>query len=172
MSSKEPVLLTVLIETGTLRWFVAGIDLAGEPIPLLRSEEGNLRPYLSLEIDEQVSFLRHRLAGVLQRGCDLLWGQAKKPCQIAFVADAPFPEAAPDLGERVGRNFVDWMSRPPVVYCVNPPGFGTDAPVQLQTLAGMIDDPLRETLAAGLPRLWLALENPDEWELAPPKPST
>ena len=169
MPSKEPVLLVVLIETGTLRWFVAGIDLAGEPIPLLRSEEGNLRPYLGVELDEQVSFLRHRLAGVLQRGCDRLWGQVKKPCQIVFVADAPFPEAAPDLGERVGRNFAEWMSRPPVVYCVNDSGFAAESSVQLQTLAGTIEESHREPLAAGLPRLWLALETPDDWELAPSK---
>ena len=31
MTAKEPVLLTVLIETASLRWYVAGISLAGEP---------------------------------------------------------------------------------------------------------------------------------------------
>jgi len=61
MTAKEPVLLTVLIETASLRWYVAGIGLEGEPLPLLKSEAGNLSPYLGLPFDEQVSFLRHRL---------------------------------------------------------------------------------------------------------------
>jgi hypothetical protein len=60
MTTKEPVLLTVLIETANLRWYVAGIGLNGEPLPLLRSEVGNLSPYLGVPLDEQVNFLRHR----------------------------------------------------------------------------------------------------------------
>ena len=100
MTDKEPVLLTVLIETSRLRWYVAGIGLDGEPLPLLRSEAGNLSPYLGIPFDDQVSFLRHRLSGVLQRGCDRLWGRQKKPCQIVFVADGPFVQADAELTAR------------------------------------------------------------------------
>jgi len=116
MTDKEPMLLTVLIETSCLRWYVAGIDLAGKPLPLLRSETGNLNPYLSLPFDDQVSFLRHRLSGVLQRGCDRLWGRQMKPCQIVFVADGPFVQADAELTARVAEHFVEWMTRPPVVF--------------------------------------------------------
>jgi len=40
MSAKEPVLLIVLIETASLRWYVAGIGLTGEATPLLTCEAG------------------------------------------------------------------------------------------------------------------------------------
>ncbi len=171
MAPKEPVLLVVLVETRELRWTVAGIGLTGEPIPLIRSLEGNLSPYLGAEPDEQVSFLRHRLAGALQRGTDRLWGQARKPCQIVFVAEGPFPEGEADLGRRVGQNFVDWMSRPPVLYSESEEGFAPDRPVQLKSLAGTIDDPLRAALEAGLPRLWELMSDDTPWELAPTRPT-
>ena len=123
MTAKEPVLLTVLIETASLRWYVAGISLAGEALPLLKSEAGNLSPYLGVPFDEQVSFLRHRLSGVLQRGCDRLWGRQKKPCQIVFVADGPFVQASAELTARVAEHFVEWMTRPPVVFFTTARGF-------------------------------------------------
>lgn len=171
MSPKEPVLLVVLIETRLLRWSVAGVRLTGEPIPLIRSSEGNLSSYREKEPDEQVSFLRHRLAGVLQRGTDRLWGQTRKPCQIVFVADGPFPEGEADLGRRVGQNFVDWMSRPPVVYGESAEECALDRPVQLEFLAGSIDGSYCETLGTALPRLWELTQDETKWELAPERPT-
>ena len=172
MSEKEPVLLTVLIETSRLRWYVAGIDLAGERLPLLRSETGNLSPYLGIPFDDQVSFLRHRLSGVLQRGCDRLWGRQKKPCQIVFVADGPFVQADAELTARVAEHFVEWMTRPPVVFFIAARGLASPEPPLLDQVAGELDGALRTALDAGLTALWDALDRPDAWELVPTKGNT
>jgi hypothetical protein len=169
MTAKEPVLLTVLIETAELRWYVAGIGLAGEPLPLLRSEPGNLSPYVGVAFDEQVSFLRHRLSGVLQRGCDRLWGRQKKPCQIVFVADGPFIQAAPELTPRVAEHFVEWMTSPPVVFFTRDARFAGEEPVALQKVAGDLNGPYAEPLQTGLAALLGTLKQLDAWELAPPK---
>jgi hypothetical protein len=169
MTAKEPVLLTVLIETAELRWYAAGIGLAGEPLPLLRSEAGNLRPYVGVAFDEQVSFLRHRLSGVLQRGCDRLWGRQKKPCQIVFVADGPFTEAPPELTPRVAEHFVEWMTNPPVAFFTRDPRFGGREQLALSRVAGELAGPYAEPLHAGLAALLGILGQADAWELAPPK---
>jgi hypothetical protein len=167
MADKQPMLLTVLIETSCLRWSVAGIDLAGEPLPLLRSETGNLSPYLGLPFDEQVSFLRHRLSGVLQRGCDRLWGRQMKPCQIVFVTDGPFVQADIELNARVAEHFVAWMTRPPVAFFTATRFFASPEPPVLEPVAGDLDGTLRVALEAGLPALRNALARPDAWELVP-----
>jgi hypothetical protein len=169
MTAKEPMLLTVLIETADLHWYVAGISLAGEPLPLLKSEAGNLSPYVGAAFDEQVSFLRHRLAGALQRGCDRLWGRQKKPCQIVFVADGPFPQAPPELTTRVAKHFVEWMTSPPVVFFTRDSRSGEREQFLLHKVAGELADPYAEPLHAGLVTLLDTLEQPDIWELAPPK---
>lgn len=39
MTAKVPVLLTVLIETARLRWYVGGIGLDGAATPLLCSDD-------------------------------------------------------------------------------------------------------------------------------------
>jgi hypothetical protein len=169
MTDKEPMLLTVLIEASCLRWYVAGMHLAGEPLPLLRSETGNLSPYLGLPFDEQVSFLRHRLSGVLQRGCDRLWGRQMKPCQIVFVADGPFVQADAELTARVAEHFVEWMTRPPVVFFTAARSFASPEPPVLEQVAGDLDSGLRVALEAGLPALRDALARPDVWELVPTK---
>jgi hypothetical protein len=169
MTTKEPVLLTVLIETGNLRWFVAGIDLNGQPLPLVRSEVGNLSPYLGAPLDEQVSFLRHRLSGVLQRGCDRLWGRQQKPCLIVFVTDGPFAQAVAELTQAVADHFVEWLNSPPVVFFTSTAGWDAD-PASLTRLAGELDAAYAEPFRKGLPALGRALQEPDLWELAPPKP--
>jgi hypothetical protein len=169
MSEKEPLLLTVLIETSRLRWYVAGIRLSGEPLPLLKSEAGNLSPYLGIPFDDQVSFLRHRLSGVLQRGCDRLWGRQMKPCQIVFVADGPFIQADAELNSRVAEHFVEWMTRPPVVFFTAAHGFASPEPRVLNQVAGELDGFLRTALVAGLTALRETLDQPDAWELVPTK---
>ncbi|NUQ65751.1 MAG: hypothetical protein HUU20_25055 [Pirellulales bacterium] len=171
MNAKEPVLLTVLIETAELRWYVAGISLTGEAAPLVRSESGNLKPYVGAEFDEQVSFLRHRLSGVLQRGCDRLWGRRKKPCHIVFVADGPFAQAPPELTRRVAEHFVDWMTSPPVVFFTSRHAFRDGGPLPLEQVAGRIDEAYRAPLASGLAVLVGALGDSNAWETAPPKPA-
>ena len=169
MPAKEPVLLTVLIETAELRWYVAGISLAGEPIPLLRSQTGNLGAYVGTSFDEQTSFLRHRLSGVLQRGCDRLWGRLMKPCQIIFLADGPFVQAAPELTNRVAEHFVEWMTNPPVVFFTSGNGFARHEAPSLERIAGDLDSVYRKAMDSGLPALLDTMHEPDAWELSPNK---
>jgi hypothetical protein len=170
MSDKEPVILTVLIETADLRWYVAGVRLAGEPVPLLCSQADNLRAYLGEPFEEQLSFLRHRLSGVLQRGCDRLWGRQMKPCQIVFLADGPFRDADPTLTARLGEHFVEWMTRPPVSYLLVESGFGSGEIGDLKLVAGELEDPHRESLCRSLPAVLEAIHQPEMWELVPTKP--
>jgi hypothetical protein len=169
MATKEPVLLIVLIETASLRWYVAGIGRAGESTPLLTCEAGNLSPYIGVPFDEQVSFLRHRLSGVLQRGCDRLWGRQKKPCHIVFVADGPFASATPELTQRVAEHFVEWMTSPPVVFFTSVLGFGAGQPSSLHKVAGDLEAAHLAAFHTGLPALLSVLDQADAWELAPPK---
>jgi hypothetical protein len=166
MPDKEPVLLTVLIETAEFRWSVAGIGLAGDPIPLLQSQPGNLDAYVGASFDEQVSFLRHRLSGVLQRGCDRLWGRQMKPCQIVFLADGPFVQAEPELTDRVAEHFVEWMTRPPVVFFTILNGFAPGEELSLKQIAGDLESACRRPMDAGLPALLDAMHDPDAWELS------
>ena len=170
MTAKEPVLLVVLIEHAHLRWYVAGISLAGVPLPLLKSEAGNLRPYIGVSLDEQVTFLRHRLSGVLQRGCDRLWGRQQKPCHVVFLADGPFPEAPPELTVRVAEHFVEWLNNPPVAFFTTAPGFSAATPAALSLIAGELDDGYRDLLVVGLAALREAFDQPNVWELSPSKP--
>jgi hypothetical protein len=169
MASKEPVLLTVLIETADFRWYVAGIGLGGEPIPLMRSEAGNLADYIGVAFDDQTSFLRHRLSGVLQRGCDRLWGRQKKPCHIVFLADGPFVQATPELTCRVAEHFVEWMTSPPVVFFTSVEGFARGRALSLNKVAGELDGQYRQSLDAGLPALLGVMGDLAAWDLAPKK---
>ena len=171
-SEKVPVLLTVLVETGRFRWYVAGVGLDGTSIPLLCSETGNLLPCLGVSLDEGITFLRHRLSGVLQRGCDRLWGRQMKPCQIVLIADGAFAQAEPDLFKKVGEHFAAWMTKPPVVTFMSHGGSLLQERVSLDLVAGDIDPSLRQGLEAGLPRLFTALQDNEAWELVPSKQGT
>lgn len=164
MPNREPVLLTVLVETAKRRWFAAGITLRGEPVPLTCSAAGNLDPYLGAPLDEQVSFLRHRLSGVLQRGCDRLWGRSMKPRHIIFVADADFVSDRPELTQRVAEHFVLWMSNPPVAFFISTNGFAFRDPPSLQPIAGELDPADLQLLTTGLPQLVALLDQPAHWE--------
>ena len=165
MATKDPVLLVVLMETASFRWDVAGISLAGEPVPLLRSEPGNLQTYVGLEFDEQVSFLRHRLSNVLQRACDRLWGRQMKPCAIVFLADGRFVQAASELTARVAEHFVEWMASPPVAFFLVSGGFDQTDSLVLDRIAGQLDASHAESLQIGLPAILTARSACDAWEL-------
>jgi hypothetical protein len=166
-SSKTPVLLTVLVETYKFRWYVAGVSLDGVAFPLLCSETGNLTPYLGVPVDEQISFLRHRFSGVLQRGCDRLWGRQMKPCQIVVIADGPFAQADTQLFRNVGEHFVAWMTKPPVVAFTSRHGFQPLEPVRLDLVAGAIDPVFYQALVDGLPQLFAATAQLELWERLP-----
>ena len=167
MTTKEPVLLVVLLETATRRWSVAGIQLEGTALPLMQSEAGNLDPYLKVPLDEQVSFLRHRLSGVLQRGCDRLWGRGKKPCHIVFLTDGPFTHAPEELTTRIAEHFLEWLTNPPVVFFTSSTPFTPGQQAVLRTVAGELGSVRHAALNAALPELFAALGQPSLWELSP-----
>jgi hypothetical protein len=143
--------------------------LDGQPLPLIRSEPESLRPYLGVPLDEQVHFLRHRLAGVLQRGCDRLWARQKKPCQIVFVADGPFQDAPAELTPQVAAHFVEWMVNPPVAFFLCREGFAADRSPSLELVAGEIAPEYQTALEAGLPQVFRSLPQTALWEAAPEK---
>jgi len=155
-----PVVLVVLAEGVRLRWLVAAIDLDGTVAPLLRSEDGDLATYQGLDFDEQVSFLRHRLCGVVQRGCDRLWPAGKKAYQFAFLFEGALPGAPADLIPSVADHFVEWMLNPPVAV------FATEGAGCLSRLAGTLEAPAGAALHAGLAPLFAAAADPGAWEVS------
>jgi hypothetical protein len=163
---KAPVLLVVALEPGKLRWFVAGVGLDGEVLPLLRSEEGNLAPYVAAPPDEQVLFLRHRLAGVLQRGCDRLWSRDKKACRIVFAADRHFERDDPGLTQRVAEHFATWMLKPPVSFFLTSAAWSDPACRCERDLAGSMDEVSAAALDVAWPKLRALLADPAAWELS------
>jgi hypothetical protein len=167
MHVKEPVVLVVLVETARLRWFVAAVGLVdGTVTPLVCSVAGDLATYQGLPFDEQVSFLRHRFCGIVQRGCDRLWPVGKKACQFAFLFDGTLPEATDELTRRVAEHFVEWMLNPPVVvFAAADAGAATELP-GLTRLAGTLDRPAADALRAGLVALRTAVADPSAWEVS------
>jgi hypothetical protein len=158
MTTKEPVLLVVLVEAARLRWLVAAVGLDGAVAPLLRSEDGDLATYHGLSFDDQVSFLRHRFCGILQRGCDRLWPVSRKACQFIFIFEGTLPGTTEELTPRVAEHFAEWMLNPPVVVFRREGG--------LARLAGAIESPLEDVLRRSLPTLGAATADEDRWELS------
>ena len=164
MDAKTPVVLLVLVETARLRWFVASLGLDGRATPLLRSEVGDLEKYRSLPFDEQVSFLRHRFCGVLQRGCDRLWARSSKACQFVIVFEGLLPDATGTLTQAVADHYAMWMLNPPAAVFNR-----TGDPPRLELLAGQLDKPLEELVLAHLGELLAARDDPGAWEVSPTK---
>ncbi len=169
MEPKVPVLLLVLVETAQLRWFVACLGLDGEAVPLLASAVNDLERYRGLEFDDQVAFLRHRFCGVLQRGCDRLWAQNRKPCQFVFVFESPLAEPTGQLTQAVADHFTQWMLNPSVAVFVSTDGFDGGGTPRLAKLAGELEAPREELLHAHLGTLLAARRDTGQWEPVPPK---
>lgn len=169
MGEREPALLVVLIETVPLRWHVAAIGDAGQVIPLLRSNDGNLDQYRDLEPDAQLSFLRHRFAGVLQRGCDRLYRQRMKVSHFLLIADGHYPNAAEDITPGLAEHFVEWMINPPVTYLMHCGDFtqvSTAGPRDQFTLvAGELPADVATMLGDSWSEIIGLLGQPDCWEL-------
>ena len=165
MSEREPAILVVLIDTLLLRWHVGCITSKNVALPLMRSENGNLDEYRGLELDEQVSFLRHRLAGVLQRGCDRLCGRQMKASCFLVIANGRYPDAGEELSQQVAKHFVEWMLNPPITFLQTPQGFRQMQKVPLEVVAGEFSRSLQESMESGLLEFIGWLEEPDRWEL-------
>jgi hypothetical protein len=158
MEPKTPTLLLILVETVQLRWFAAGIGLDGTTTPLICSEAGDLEKYRGLDFEEQVSFLRHRFGGVLQRGCDRLWARDLKACQFVFVFETRLPEPTGQLTQTLAGHFAEWLLKPPVaVFAQNG--------IQLEKLAGTIDPSLEELFKSHLEQLLTTQEDGNAWEM-------
>lgn len=169
---KQPVLLVVALQPEKLRWFVVAISHAGELTPLFRSEDGNLQPYVDAEPDQQVTFLRHRLAGVLQRGCDRLWPRQQKADQIVFLSDRHFEDDNPALTRRVADHFATWMLNPPVAFFMTTASW-SDPHCRLDThVGGTIAAEQQATLQEAFTALHAAVNDPDSWEVAPSRKQT
>ncbi len=175
MADREPVLLVVLIQSKLLSWHVGAINTGGQAIPLLRSELGNLDEYQELEFDEQLSFLRHRIAGVLQRGCDRLYAKHAKAIHFVLIADGHYLGAEEGITPRLAEHFVEWMISPPVTYFLQradiaprsdpsesclPRSLG-----EIEIVAGEMPETIAEMLRKGLPSLTDQIQHADAWEL-------
>lgn len=169
MESRESVLLTICIATADQQWFAAGINSSADVTPLIQSEPGDLDQYVGISFDEQVSYLRHRLSGVLQRGSDRLWGMNQKAEQIIFVADGNYRDAPAELTHRVAEHFVEWIAKPPVTYFICPNGFLSNTNLLLKHVAGEIEKSQLASLESGLPKIFEAIGQSDLWEVAPRK---
>src|SRR5438874_2594557 len=141
-----------------LRWFAAAVGLDGAVSPLVRSADGDLATCQGLGFDDQVSFLRHRFCGVLQRGCDRLWPAGRRACQFAVVFDGPLPGTTEELLQRVADHFADWL--------LNPPAVAYTGGAELRRLAGTIDGPAEAALRAALPALLAAVADDGAWEVS------
>jgi hypothetical protein len=160
MGIKLPVVLVVVVEAARLRWLVASVDPDGVVAPLVRSEDGDLATYQGLDFDEQLSFLRHRLCGVIQRGCDRLWPVGKKASQFVVLFEGPLPGAPPQLIPRVADHFVEWMLNPPVAV------FTSEGVQRLSRLAGTLEQRAETALQAGLRALAAAVADPGAWDVS------
>src|SRR5437868_2424787 len=158
MDAKTPVVLLVLVETARLRWFVAALGLDGRATLLLRSEVGDLDKYRGLPFDEQVSFLRHRFCGVLQKGCDRLWARGLKASRFVVVFEGVLPDPTGELVRAVADHFTLWMVNPPAAVFLR-----AGEPPALERVAGDLDPPRAELLGEVL----AARDDAAAWEPAP-----
>jgi hypothetical protein len=169
MEQKPAVMLLVLVETARLRWFVAALGMDGRAVPLLRSDVGDLDKYRDVAFDEQVSFLRHRLCGVLQRGCDRIWARGAKACQFVIVFDGLLPEPTGKLTQVVAEHFTEWMLNPPVVVFNKQTTENLGDSLRFEKLAGELDPQLEPILLARLGEVCAARDDLGAWEFAPKK---
>jgi hypothetical protein len=159
-------MLLVLVEAARLRWFVAEVGLDGASAPLLRSEEGDLEHFREVDFDEQVSFLRHRFCGVLQRGCDRLWARGHKACHFVFVFEGRLAEPTGRLTRAVAEHLAEWMLNPPVTFYASAGELRAGEAPALERLVGPLEPALEELLFTRLGPLLAARENLGAWELA------
>ena len=162
---KTPSLLAVVIKSSLQQWFVAGIDMDGTVEPLVRSEPGNLDQYVGQGEDEQLSFLRHRLSGAMQRGCDRLWARNAKAARIVLIADHDLPDSDAALLPRLADHFHTWMTRPPVSFYR---GHGDSTIEDLESLECLVGQPDAEQavpLRQALPQLCQRMADSDCWEV-------
>jgi hypothetical protein len=164
-SEKTPTLLLVVIKSASQQWFVAGIDLDGTIVPLVRSEPHNLDQYVGQSDDEQLSFLRHRLSGAMQRGCDRLWARNAKATRIVLIADSDLPESDAGLLPRLAEHFHTWMTRPPVSFYRGDRNVTLEELDPLECLVDKVSDEQAALLQQAMPSLCKQMAAGDCWEI-------
>lgn len=154
------VILAAQFDLATGRWSIASIDAAGEIDPLVQSAANDLASYTHGTFDEQTSFLRHRVAGALQRGCDRLWGRARKAEMFAIEFGPADADTDSALITRVAKHFCVWMVKPPVV-CLQ-----ADTDSTLSILAANTESPDQQRITSGLTAMRPLTAQPGLWETA------
>lgn len=159
MTDKSPVILVTLLESDAKRWSVAALDRETDIRPLAQSQAGNLDGYAAKSFDEQTSFLRHRIAGSLQRGADRLWPLNLKASLFVVWFDHTFDAAEAPLIQRVADNFVQWIANPPVV-CFHD-----------GLIAGELSESDQEFITTQMQDVRRAVIDESRWEIIPFKPA-
>lgn len=162
MTQKELVILALQLNLPTGRWSIASIDASGSVDPLVQSVAGDLDQHTVGTDDQRTSFLRHRIAGALQRGADRLWGLTRKSELFAIEFQPVRPAQDEDLIVRVADHFCTWMVKPPVV-CLNSEPDGS-----LSTLASNTDQLDLQRITLGLTTMRPLTDQAELWEAAPP----
>jgi hypothetical protein len=159
MKEKELVILAAQFDLVACRWSIASIDAAGEIDPLVQSAANDLAFYRQGTFDEQTSFLRHRIAGVLQKGSDRLWGRARKAELFAIEFSPTGVATDSELIARVAEHFCMWMVKPPVI-CLQ-----VDTDNTLSILAANIESPDQQRICSGLTAMRPLTAQPGLWEI-------
>jgi hypothetical protein len=165
MEAKEPMILTLIVVAKPQQWFLAAVDLRGHVHRLLCSEPGDLAAYEGLPFDDQMSFLRHRICGVLQRGHDRLWPVDRKACQFVFLFAGDLPGTDAELIPRLADHFAEWMLSPPAVVFTLEHGLNAKV-TEIRQLAGSMDSRYRNALTEAFPSLLHAATDPASWEIS------
>lgn len=166
---KTPAILVLIVRSRSFNWFVAAIDHGGQAQPLLRSEPGNLRKYVGMEPDDQLSFLRHRLSGALQQAFDRLWAKDWKASHVVLLTEDELLDGSANLTQRLADHFHVWLTRPPVTCFRAPQQWAADDPPRLdrlERLAGALEADQATALQTGLARVVEAMDHGELWEAA------
>jgi len=162
MTEKEQVVLAAYLDLDDSIWSVAAIDQQKTVTPLVQSQSGDLKSWVTGNPDERTSFLRHRIAGVLQRGTDRLWGNRQKARLFCILFPTMTEHTDGDIIQSVAQHFCTWLLKPPVVCLQYSDGR------QLVELASNSEEPHADELTTAFAELQTLAANAAGWELAPP----
>ena len=160
MTEFEPVLLAVYLDLTVDAWFLATGDDIQNVTPLLRSQDGDLAAWRKGTHEERMSFLRHRIAGALQRGATIIFPQNRKVSAFTVCFPQVSNEADRAVLHGVANHFCVWMIHPPVI-CVE----HTDS--ELTVLASTANDTDLERLTVAMNCIRDQTTNISTWQLAP-----
>ncbi len=162
MTEKEPVTLVAHLDLSSEFWSVASVNSSFDVAPIIQSQPSDLEPWGDGTLDEQLSFLRHRIAGILQRGTDRLWGRQQKAQLFVVGFRCDDNPATREVVAKVSEHFCTWMLKPPII-CLCVQGDGT-----LECIASNTASDEYGSFAAVLQEIRTLANESELWELAPP----